>query len=210
MFKKLKAARRSGSQPAASNSDPAPDQADAVNEVENEPEIASNSPQDDAYVDSESAEALTKATAAEEGTTRPPSATTASPSAAGVSPVAGMVSHPITPDIPSHISPPDTAYSGSNAGSSRQGGASLRAPSSQHSLPPSGSPGSEFQTHLRKVTANLVDILDQMSSNGGSVTNSPPGSSQGKKVFYFFLVCSASFVLVPAVQLYNNKLLRHS
>lgn len=177
MFKKLKAARRSTSQPAASNSDPAPDQEDVVNEVENNLEITSNSPRDDEYVDSESAEAVAEATSAEEGTTGPPSAATASPSAAGASPVAGMASHPITADPPSPLSPPDTAYNGSNAGSSRQGGASSAAPSSQRSPPPT-SPGSEFQTHLRKVTANLVDILDQMSSTGGSVTNSPPGSSQ--------------------------------
>lgn len=182
MFKKMKAARRSTSQPAASNTDPAPDQEDIVNEVENNLEITSNSPRDDEYVDSESAEAVAEATSAEEGTTGPPSAATASPSAAGASPVAGMASHPITADPPSPLSPPDTAYNGSNAGSSRQGGASSAAPSSQRSPPPT-SPGSEFQTHLRKVTANLVDILDQMSSTGGSVTNSPPGSSQGKKLF---------------------------
>jgi len=184
MFKKLKAIRRSASQPADSNIDPAPDQADTANEVESNPEIEASLPRDDSYVGSESAEAAAaEATAADEGIPRPPSAATASPSAAGVSPVAGMASHPISPDLPSPMSPPDTAYNSSNAGSSRQGGASLGASSSQHSRRPSGSTGSEFQTHLRKVTANLVEIYDQMSNSGGSVTNSPPGSSQGMENF---------------------------
>jgi hypothetical protein len=198
MFRKLKAGRRgSSTQPAArNNNEPAPDQADdGVDEIEDHPEFTSSSPRDDEYVDSESAEAIA---AAEEGTTRPPSAATVSPSVAGASPVAGMTSHPITPDPPSPMSPPDSAYNGSNPGSSRQGGASpgVARSSQQRSPPPplpvsSSSPGSEFQTHLRKVTANLVDILDQMSNNGGSVTNSPPGSSQGKK-FFFYLASAPS------------------
>ena len=194
MFKKIKAAtatRRSGSQPASGpTNDPAPDQAEEITAAEvndSIPEHMGNSPRDDEYLDSESAEAATaEAEAAEEGT-RPRSAAatlsaTASPSVPGS---VGMQSHPITPDSPRPLTSPDTsAFTGSRVGVSP--GLTM---SSQRSPAPSSSasPGSEFQTHLRKVTANLVDLLDQISNSAGSSTNSPPGSSQGKKnLFYYF------------------------
>jgi len=39
--------------------------------------------------------------------------------------------------------------------------------------------GTEFQSHLRKVTASLVDILDQMSNPSSTAT--PAGSTKGER-----------------------------
>lgn len=81
-----------------------------------------------------------------------------------------LPSHPITPNSPGGASP----------------GTTFATPAAAPVSGPASSPGSqrggEFQTQIRKVTANLVDILDQMSAgNGGdSSGSSTAGSSKGE------------------------------
>lgn len=61
-----------------------------------------------------------------------------------------------------------------------RGTVTMASPSSAGSAPSGGRGNGEFQAHLRTVTANLVDILDQISTNGGSSTATPASSSKGK------------------------------
>ena len=132
-------------------------------------------PSSDPSADAEAATAAAEAEAAEAG--QHPSSKTTTPTSSPPA-VPGLTSHPVSPNIPSGYATP---MQGSSPGLGSPG-----VPPRMNAFPhtpgsATESPNSEFQTHLRKVTANLVDILDQMSNAGGSVTSSPPGSSRGER-----------------------------
>jgi hypothetical protein len=95
-------------------------------------------------------------------TTPPPSDVSTTPvRSAGTS----LASHPVTPQR----QPPSNRRTSS-------------LPTAMPSRPPNSQVnagnGNDLQTHLRKVTANLVDILDSMST-GNSANTTPAGSSKG-------------------------------
>lgn len=82
-------------------------------------------------------------------------------------PFSSLSSHPVTPDrdhSPHHAQKPSGGSSSSGGGSGRGGAAG----------------NGEFQAHLKKVTASLVDLLDQMSTN--SASTSPAGSTRGTEI----------------------------
>ena len=183
MLKKLipgRASRRSGSEEGPENGlsvDGSPSR--TQNNSSETSEITSQDPSTDAEI----AVAAMEAEAGQRPSSAPRSAATTPPSLPTLS------SHPVTPDRPGVSSP--------QAGSSTPSG-------SRPPLPPTSSPqkhGSEFQTHLRKVTANLVEILDQMSHNDSSVNSSPPGSSKGKLKDFL------SFNFFPSMFYYSHTFL---
>lgn len=142
-----------------------------IQHIEDPPSLGST-------LDAEEATAAAEAEAAEAG--QHPSSTATTPTSSPPA-VPGLASHPITPNHSGYATPMQGSSPGASSASAQTSRMSAGHGSPHGPASATESPGSEFQTHLRKVTANLVDILDQMSNAGGSATSSPPGSSKGER-----------------------------
>ena len=170
MFKKLVPGKSSSKQePRNSTAEEASPTARPTTESPRDQQaIESLADQGLALAEQSSTEVVAVAAAEAEEGQRPPSAALTPSSSPPNTISQSLKSHPVTPDRSGGLSPVG-ASSSSPAGSNSANGNVSRSPSN-----------GDFQNHLRKVTANLVDILDQISTSGSTA-----GSSKGKNNRFF-------------------------